>query len=48
MSTLTINVKNGFLQKSYDIMGTMENFVVLKLIINGQTVSTVKTRVVKG
>jgi hypothetical protein len=37
MSTLTINVKTGFLQKSYDIIGPMENYVVLRLIADGRS-----------
>ena len=37
MSTLTLNIKQGFLQKSYDIIGAMENYVVLRLNAEGRS-----------
>lgn len=37
MSTLTLNIKSGFLQKSYDILGSMENYVILRLNAEGRT-----------
>ncbi len=47
MSTLTLNIKTGYLQKSYDILGAMENYVVIKLNAEGRT-QEFKTRIVKG
>ncbi len=47
MSTLTLNIKSGYLQKSYDILGAMENYVVIKLTAEGRT-QEFKTRIVKG
>lgn len=48
MSTLTLNIKSGSLQKSYDIIGAMENYVVLNLIIDGRSQRVANTKIVKG
>lgn len=37
ISTLTLNINTGFLQKSYDIIGAMENYVYIKLTADGRT-----------
>jgi hypothetical protein len=47
MSTLSINIGSGFLQKSYDLFGSMENYVILKLIAEGRT-QEYRTKIVTG
>ena len=47
MSTLTLNVQTGFLQKSYDIIGAMENYVTFTLNAEGRT-QQFRTKIVKG
>lgn len=37
MSTLSLNISSGFLQKSYDILGSMENYVYIRLNADGRT-----------
>jgi hypothetical protein len=37
MSTLSINVKSGLLNKNYDFVGKMENYVYFKLIADGKS-----------
>lgn len=37
MSTLSLNIGTGILQKSYDIIGSMENYVYLRLTADGRT-----------
>ena len=46
-STLSINIGSGFLQKSSDLLGSMENYVVLKLIAEGRT-QEYRTKIVTG
>jgi hypothetical protein len=47
MSTLSINIGSGFLQNSFDLFGSMENYVVLKLIADGRT-QEYRTKIVTG
>ena len=47
MSTLSLNIGSGFLQKSYDILGSMENYVLLRLNVDGRT-QEYKTKIVVG
>lgn len=47
MSTLSLNIKTGFLLKSQDWFGSMENYVVLRLHAEGRTVESM-TKIVKG
>jgi hypothetical protein len=47
MSTLVLNIGTGFLQKSYDILGAMENYVTLRLNADGKS-QEFKTKIVKG
>jgi hypothetical protein len=37
MSNLRLNITNGVLNKNYDLVGKMENYVFLKLTAGGQT-----------
>lgn len=48
MSTLTLNVKFGRLSKSYDILGSMENYLKLNLVIDGKTQPSITSKIVKG
>lgn len=47
MSTISLNIGSGFLQKSYDILGSMENYVYLRLNADGRT-QEYRTKIVEG
>jgi hypothetical protein len=47
MSNLRLQINNGFLHESYDMIGKMENYVYLKLTADGQT-REFKTKIVAG
>ena len=47
MSTLSLNIGSGFLQKSSDTFGSMENYVYFKLTADGRT-QEYRTKIVQG
>ena len=47
MSTLTLSINTGYLHRSYEIIGPMENYVIVKLNADGRS-QEYKTKIVKG